>query len=42
MKKKVIRLTEKDIEALVGKIIKEYLPRRERDRNKTNNICNRI
>ena len=41
MGKKVIKLTEKDIESLVEKIIKEdtldeNLPRRERERHETN------
>jgi hypothetical protein len=41
MSKKVIKLTEKDIESLVEKIIKEdtlneSLPRRERERQATN------
>jgi hypothetical protein len=35
MKKKVIRYTENDIERLVGRIIKEDLPRRERERHQT-------
>jgi len=33
MKKRVVRLNEKDIEKLVGKIMNENLPRRERERH---------
>jgi hypothetical protein len=33
MKKRVVKLNEKDIEKLVGKILSENLPRRERERH---------